>query len=87
MSTIIEDLKILGENLERLKVENNLLRAASKEQRELNGELRQTINTNTTTLTLWVNWFNIWSSLIDGSCYSEGVDLVNKSREVLNDRT
>ena len=87
MSTIIEDLKILGENLERLKVENNLLRAASKEQRELNGELRQTINTNTTTLTLWGNWFNIWSSLIDGSCYSEGVDLVNKSREVLNDRT
>ena len=45
--TIMEDLQVLadriawlkGEN-DRLTIENGLLRAASKEQRELNGSLR-----------------------------------------------
>ena len=45
--TIMQDLKVLadriswlkGEN-ERLQIENGLLRKASEEQRELNGQLR-----------------------------------------------
>ena len=41
MSNMQEDLEVLGENLERLKIENGLLRAASEEQRELNGDLRK----------------------------------------------
>lgn len=37
------DLDALATQVHRLLIENNLLRAASKEQRELNGRLRVTI--------------------------------------------
>ena len=84
MSSILEDLKVLGENLERLKIENGLLRAASEEQRELNGELRQQLQDNATTLASWINWFNTWGVLIDGDCYAEGSKLVSTSTGVIN---
>ena len=86
MSSILEDLKVLGENLERLKIENGLLRAASEEQRELNGELRQQLQYNAATLAAWINWFNTWGVLIDGDCYVEGSNLVSKSIGVINGR-
>ena len=38
-----EDMNVLSEQVERLVVENRLLRAASEEQRELNGKLRTEI--------------------------------------------
>ena len=38
-----DDIKILSEQVERLVIENKLLRAASEEQRELNGKLRTEI--------------------------------------------
>ena len=69
-TTIMDDLKVLGEQIERLQIENRLLRAASEEQRELNGELRtklqyqgQLINN----LRRWMKWFDTWGILIDGS--------------------
>ncbi len=86
MSNILEDLKVLGENLERLKIENNLLRAASKEQKELNGSLRVELQDNAATLAAWINWFNTWGVLIDGDCYAEGSNLVSKSIGVINGR-
>ena len=84
MSNISEDLRILGEQLERLKIENGLLRAASEEQRELNGELRQQLQDNATTLASWINWFNTWGALIDGDCHAEGAKLVVTSTGVIN---
>ena len=87
MSSILEDLKVLGENLERLKIENGLLRAASEEQRELNGELRQQLQYNSATLASWINWFNTWGVLIDGDCYAEGSNLVSTSIGVINGRS
>ena len=93
MSTILEDLKVLGENLERLKIENNLLRAASKEQKELNGSLRVELNDSVTTLALWVNWFNNnlpyhvpEFATLDSDAHAEGSKLLTKSIEVINGR-
>ena len=40
-TTIVANLKL---DNERLKIENNLLRKASEEQRELNGQLRVELN-------------------------------------------
>ena len=37
---LAEQVKALKEDNERLKIENGLLRKASEEQRELNGQLR-----------------------------------------------
>tara|TARA_B100000470_G_C19753024_1_gene374726 strand:- start:227 stop:463 length:237 start_codon:yes stop_codon:yes gene_type:complete len=38
------DLDLMQAEIERLTIENGLLRAASKEQRELNGALRVELN-------------------------------------------
>jgi hypothetical protein len=38
-----DDIDILSKQVHRLVIENRLLRAASEEQRKLNGELRVTI--------------------------------------------
>tara|TARA_R110000824_G_scaffold273663_2_gene462187 strand:+ start:503 stop:670 length:168 start_codon:yes stop_codon:yes gene_type:complete len=39
----MHDLRVLADQILQLKTENKLLRAASEEQRELNGQLRVTI--------------------------------------------
>ena len=81
-----DDIDTLSKQVHRLMVENKLLRAASEEQRELNGELRQTIQSSTDSvmaLSAWVNWFKTWGSLIDGDCHAEGCNLVEKSMRVI----
>ena len=84
-TTIMDDLKVLGEQIERLQIENRLLRAASEEQRELNGELRtklqyqgQLINN----LRRWMKWFDTWGILIDGSAYDEACENYMMSQEL-----
>ena len=84
-TTIMDDLKILGEQLERLQIENRLLRAASEEQRELNGKLREEYNSLKEDYTLvikessislknWSRWFDVWSIMLDGTCYDDAYD-------------
>ena len=43
MTMLNDDIDTLSEQVHRLLIENKLLRAASEEQRELNGELRTII--------------------------------------------
>jgi len=86
MTMLNDDIDTLSEQVHRLLIENKLLRAASEEQRELNGELRQTIQSSTDSimaLSAWVNWFKTWGSLIDGDCYAEGCNLIEKSMKVI----
>ena len=88
MSTIMDDLNILREQVERLQTENGLLRAASNEQRELNGELRQTIQASadsTIALAAWCHWFKTWGGLINGAAYSEGSKLSIQSRSIVSE--
>ena len=44
MLMLVDDIELLTEQIERLIIENGLLRSASKEQRELNGMLRVSIS-------------------------------------------
>ena len=81
---IDHDIKDLADNITKLTAENGLLRAASQEQRELNGELRQQLQDNAATLAKWINWFNTWGALIDGDCHAEGAKLVVTSTGVIN---
>ena len=81
---IDHDIKDLADNITKLRAENGLLRAASEEQRELNGELRQQLQDSAATLAKWINRFNTWGALIDGDCYAEGSKLVVTSTGVIN---
>ena len=83
----------LDEQLERLKIENKLLRAASEEQRELNGKLRVEYNAlrkdynlitskSLNVLTDWNKWFDVWAIMLDGSCYDDAYDYYCQSRDV-----
>ena len=91
MSRNIEhDIKDLADNITKLQAENGLLRAASEEQRELNGELRQTIQASadsTMALAAWCHWFKTWGGLINGTAYSEGSKLTIQSRQIVLQRT
>ena len=93
-TTIMDDLKILGEQLERLQIENRLLRAASEEQRGLNGSLREEYNELQNKYNLifkqsltahrnWANWFDTWAIMLDGSCYDDAYDYYCQSRDIL----
>ena len=87
MPTIMDDLNTLREQLEMLQVENGLLRAASNEQRELNGELRQTIQASDDSmmaLSAWCNWFGTWGSLVHGVAYAECFELSTKTKSIVS---
>jgi hypothetical protein len=69
----------------RLKTENKLLRAASEEQRKLNGQLRASIQSSDTSLaalTIFLHWFNTWGIMLDGTCYDEVVEVVTKCKTI-----
>ena len=87
-NNIFDDLKILTEQVERLKIENGLLRAASEEQRELNGRLRidqQRLERVLDNVYGWVQWFDTWSILIDGNAYTESYDIYAESSTLLEE--
>ena len=87
MSRNIEhSIKDLADNITKLQAENGLLRAASEQQRELNGELRQTIQASddsTIALAAWCHWFKTYGSLINGTAYTEGSNLTIQSRKII----
>tara|TARA_Y100000310_G_scaffold335333_1_gene417060 strand:+ start:14108 stop:14386 length:279 start_codon:yes stop_codon:yes gene_type:complete len=71
----------------RLRTENGLLRAASEEQRELNGELRATLRLSTdslTALTAFLHWFNTWGILLEGGAYTEAAEIVEQYKSLHN---
>ena len=85
-TTIMHDLKILTEQTERLVIENGLLRKASEEQRELNGQLRvqlQYKDAFKTSVRNWDDWYQVWSILLDGSCYNEAQEHYNFALGIL----
>ena len=87
-TTIMHDLKILTEQTERLVTENGLLRKASEEQRELNGQLRidqQKLERVLDNVYGWIQWFDTWSILIDGSAYTESYDIYAESSTLLEE--
>ena len=89
MLMLVDDIERLTEQVERLMIENGLLRAASNEQRELNGELRQTIQASDDSmmvLSAWCNWFSTWGSLINGVAHAEGSELSIKGRSIESGR-
>ena len=87
-TTIMDDLKVLGEQLERLQIEYRLLRAASEEQRELIGTLREELKYRTFTIKVlesWASWFNTWSIMLDGTAFDEAYDTYKLTKELLDD--
>ena len=82
-NSIFDDLKILTEQVERLRIENGLLRAASEEQRELNGQLRVDQEDFRTNICGWIEWFDTWSIFIDGTAYTESFDLYDRASTLL----
>jgi len=76
---------IYNDEIIKLKTENKLLRAASEEQRELNGQLRASIQLSDSSLiaiTAFLNWFNTWGIMLDGTCYDEAVEIVQKCKTI-----
>ena len=85
MSLLNDDLDILVKDVERLMTENKLFRAASEEQRKLNGELRTKLQYQeqlTNNLRCWMRWFDTWGILIDGSAYDEAYENYKQSQEL-----
>lgn len=92
---LMDDLKILTEQVERLVIENSLLRKASAEQRELNGVLREEYNELAAdecitkkqltqvfqALNDWNKWFDTWAIMLDGSTYDEAYEYYCASRD------
>ena len=84
-----DDINILTEQVERLVIENNLLRAASEEQRELNGNLRTELNFRLLmkkALEEWVGCFEEpvdinWDSPRLIETYNLTIDLLTKLEE------
>ena len=87
-NNIFDDLKILTDQVERLKIENGLLRAASEEQRELNGQLRveqQKLERVLDNIHGWIQWYDTWSIFIDGTAYTESYDIYTESSILLEE--
>ena len=93
MLMLVDDIELLTEQIERLIIENGLLRSASKEQRELNGMLRVEYNLLKEDYTLvikessdalknWSRWFDVWSIMLDGTCYDDAYDYYCQARDV-----
>tara|TARA_Y100001951_G_scaffold95402_1_gene92857 strand:- start:464 stop:739 length:276 start_codon:yes stop_codon:yes gene_type:complete len=90
MSNLHQDADIFSDEIVKLRTENGLLRAASEEQRELNGELRATLqlsNDSLVALTAFLTWFNTWGIILDGTPYDEAAKIVQQCKAIFSEET